>query len=262
MVPQGFHVRLAAGGGAALGVRGAHVGGVFPNYVGDCALVFHHLLFALVGGDVGETVVGPGMRGDLVTFGDHALDKGRVWGCGVDGAFAKIVARHEECGVEAELLQGVQQPGRVKVWSVIICQGYHICRGAVSDIIVIRNTSEEWSWIIQRRGPCRCSARIASAELPLAIRISTVSFASTTVSLGLFSHHRSKRRRHTYRRRAALGTRAFCIAKGRTTGLLSSSYSSGSAIPKTRLTSRVTVVCCIATVSTLVSLFVFSKRLI
>ncbi len=52
VVSQGFHVRLTAGGSVALRVWGAHVGRVFPNDVSDCALVFHHLLFALVGGNV------------------------------------------------------------------------------------------------------------------------------------------------------------------------------------------------------------------
>ena len=52
VVAQCFHVGLAARGAVALRVWRAHVGGVFANDVGDCALVLDHLLHALVMGDV------------------------------------------------------------------------------------------------------------------------------------------------------------------------------------------------------------------
>lgn len=77
------------------------------------------------------------MRRDLVTFGDHALNNGRIWGCGVDGTFAKIVAGHEKCGMEAELFQGVQKLVCVKIRSVIVCQGYHVLLCAINDVVVI-----------------------------------------------------------------------------------------------------------------------------
>ena len=57
--------------------------------------------------------MGPGVGGDLMALGDHALDQGRVRGSGVNRAFAKVVAGHEECGMEAELLQKVQQLGGI-----------------------------------------------------------------------------------------------------------------------------------------------------
>ena len=52
MVTQRFHVSLAARGNVTLRVRGAHVGWVFSDDVGDCTLILHHLLHALVVGDV------------------------------------------------------------------------------------------------------------------------------------------------------------------------------------------------------------------
>ena len=118
-----------------------------------------------------------------MTFGNHAGDEGRIRGRDVDGTFAKIVSRHEESGVEAELLQCVQELTRVKIRSVIVGQGYHVLLRAIIDVIVIRNTPEQRSWIIQRCGSCRCGTGIASTELPLAIRIRTVAFADTAVSL-------------------------------------------------------------------------------
>ena len=52
MVTKCFEVGLAAGDDVALRVRGAHVGGIFADNVGNCALVLHHLLYALVVCDV------------------------------------------------------------------------------------------------------------------------------------------------------------------------------------------------------------------
>ncbi len=120
VVSQCFHVGLAAGNNVTLRVRGAHVGGVLADDVGDSALVLDHLLFTHIGCDIGETVVGPSVGGDLVTLGNHTLDDGRIRSCRVNRTFAEIVARHEESGVEAELLQYVQQLVCVKVWSVVV----------------------------------------------------------------------------------------------------------------------------------------------
>ena len=118
-----------------------------------------------------------------MAFGDHTTDQGRVRGRNVNGTFTKVVSGHEECGVKAKLFQCVQQLTCVKVGSVIVSQGNHILLCAVIDIVVIRDTTEERSWIVQRCGSCRGSAGIASTESPLAIGIGAVVFASATVSL-------------------------------------------------------------------------------
>ena len=141
VVAEGFQVGLATRCGAALRIRGSHVGGIFAYDVGDCPLILHHLLHTLVVCDIRQTVVRPGVRSDLVAFGDHAIDEGWVWSSGVNCTFAEIIARHEERGLEAVQLQEIQELSRVQIRSVIVCQRYHVCFGAIVYIVSVGNTS-------------------------------------------------------------------------------------------------------------------------
>lgn len=50
----------------------------------------------------------PGVGGDLVAFGVHALDHCGMSGCGVDGAFADVGAGNEEGGLAAVGLEQVK----------------------------------------------------------------------------------------------------------------------------------------------------------
>ena len=52
--------------------------------------------------------MGPGVGGDLMAFGDHALDEGWIWRGGVDGAFSQVIACDEEGGVEAVCFEDVE----------------------------------------------------------------------------------------------------------------------------------------------------------
>ena len=83
-----------------------------------------------------------------MAFGNHALNERRIRGCNIDGTFSKIVSRHEKCGVEAKLLQRVQQLTGVQVGSVIVGQGYHVFLCAVIDVVVVRDTPEQRSRIV------------------------------------------------------------------------------------------------------------------
>ena len=121
VVAKGFHVRLAARRGVALGVGRAHIGWVFADDVGKGALVLAHLGFAHIRRDVLEGIVGPGVRGDLVALGNHTLNDRGVGSGGVDRTLSKVVAGDEKGCVEAELLEYVEKLAGIKVWAIVIC---------------------------------------------------------------------------------------------------------------------------------------------
>lgn len=64
--------------------------------------------------------MGPGVRGDLVSFSDHTLDQIWVGSCGVNLSLAVVVAGDEERGVEAVLLESVEELCRVVVWTIVV----------------------------------------------------------------------------------------------------------------------------------------------
>ena len=52
--------------------------------------------------------MGPGVRSDLVTFGNHALDDRGVRSGGVNGTFSEVIASDEERCMETELLEDIE----------------------------------------------------------------------------------------------------------------------------------------------------------
>lgn len=101
VITKSLHVRPTAGSLIALRVRGSHVGRVLSDDIGDCSLVLDHLLLTHIRRDVGQAIVRPGMRGDLVTLSDHTRNEAWVWRGLIDGAFVQVVASHEERRFEA-----------------------------------------------------------------------------------------------------------------------------------------------------------------
>ena len=78
MISKSFHISPATRLLTALGVGGSHVSWVFPNDVGDGSFILDHLLLTHVGCDVGQAVMGPGVRGDLMALSNHATDDGWI----------------------------------------------------------------------------------------------------------------------------------------------------------------------------------------
>lgn len=137
MIPECFHICFTARWRIALRIRWAHVRGILSDDVGERSLVLDHLLLSHIRGDVLKAVVGPGVRSNLMSFVDHTLDDRRVRSCCINGTFAEIVARYEECSVEAEALQRIQQFACVQVWPVVIGQRNDIFLHAIIDVVVV-----------------------------------------------------------------------------------------------------------------------------
>lgn len=108
MIAKYFHVCLTARCRIALRIGRAHVRGILSDDVSECSFVLDHLLLPHIRGDILKAVMGPGMRSNLMSFVDHTLDDRRVWSCCINGTFALIVTRYEECSMEAEALQRIQ----------------------------------------------------------------------------------------------------------------------------------------------------------
>ena len=139
VIAQLLHISLATRSRTTLRVGRTHVGRVFANDVGNGALVVSHLFDAFGRADGIEGVVGPGVGGDLVAFGNHALDQGWVW-CGrVDSAFSKIIACDEESGAEAVGFEDVEELRGVKIGTVVVSQGNDVLRNTIVDVGSVRD---------------------------------------------------------------------------------------------------------------------------
>lgn len=79
VVSKSLHVRPASGLFGTVGVWWSHIGWPHANDVVECHFILDHLGDTEVMGNVGERVVRPSVRSDLVTFGDHSLDQAWVW---------------------------------------------------------------------------------------------------------------------------------------------------------------------------------------
>lgn len=89
------------------GIRRAHVGWEVAQDIGQRNFVKEHLVTELLLGESRESLMRPGVAGDLVAFVDHALDEGsprQFWV--VDGAFAQVTACYEEGGLCISGLKG------------------------------------------------------------------------------------------------------------------------------------------------------------
>ena len=85
-----------------------------------------------------------------MAFRDHTLDDAWIRSCSVYWPLSEIIAGDEERSLEAITLEHVQKLRRVKVGSVIICQGHDIVLHAVVYIVVVRNFPKQWSRIVER----------------------------------------------------------------------------------------------------------------
>ena len=245
MISKCFHIRLAARCSIALRVRWTHIRGIFSDDIGKRSLVLDHLLLPHVRGDVLKTVMGPGMRSNLVSFSDHTPDNGRVRSCCINGTFAKIVAGDEECRTEAKALQSIQQFTCIKVWPIVIGQRDDIVFQAIIDIVVVGYFSQQWSRIVQSGSSGRRCVRVTNAILILAAGVLTVIFCGATIA----------------RSGTALSSGAFGIAESRPAGTVTAASGSGSgAITKGRLTSVRAVFSGIPTVSLSISSASLGRR--
>lgn len=143
MVSQRPHVGITSRRIVALGIRRAHVGRVLANHIRDSSFVLDHLLFPHVRRYARQAVMRPGMRGDLVTFTDHAPEQAWPGGRGIDLTFSQIVPGHEERCREAILFEEVEEFGRINIWTIIICQSHHVRLGAAVDILIIRYLAQK-----------------------------------------------------------------------------------------------------------------------
>lgn len=144
MIAESVHIGFAVCG-LALRIRGPHICWVHAKNIGNGALVLSHLLHAHVRGDFVETVVGPGVRGDLVAFIDHSTDQVRVRVGSVDGAFVVVVSRDEKGGVKAKFLEDIKELARILVGSIVVSQRHYVVLGAAMDIVVVSDLTQSRS---------------------------------------------------------------------------------------------------------------------
>ena len=183
VVPQRLHVGVASRHIVALGIRRSHVGRILADHVGDGSFVLDHLLLPHVGRNAGQAVVRPGMRGDLMTFVDHALQQVGPGSCGVDATFPQVVSRDVEGGRESILFEEVQEFRGVNIRAIVIGQGDDVGLGAAVDVLIVGDLAQARAWIGEGGWSLGRRVGIATPELPLAVGIPAVILFRAAVPL-------------------------------------------------------------------------------
>ena len=180
-VSKGLHDALASE--VARRVRRTHVGGVFADDVANGHLVLDHLVVTLRISDGTEILVGPGVTGDLVAFGNHSFDDSRP--LLVNGALAKVVTGDEEGSLEAGGLELVEDFVSVDVWAIVVSDGHGSRLQAFVDALsAVGNISLLGARVVASASSRRCLVGIASrTEGKLTIRSGAVVLGGTAVSL-------------------------------------------------------------------------------
>jgi hypothetical protein len=99
-------------------VRRAHVGRVLADDIADSHLVLDHLVVNLFPGDCTEVLVGPCVRGDLVTVVVHLLDN--TCPVLVNGTLSNVVTSDEESGMSSSCLELAHNAFGVDVWTIVV----------------------------------------------------------------------------------------------------------------------------------------------
>jgi hypothetical protein len=105
----------------AAGVGWAHVGGDLANDVAESHLVLDHLVVTILLGNGAKVQMGPGMRGQLVALGVHALeDIDKLLG-DVDLTLVDIVTSDEERGMGVVGLHDIENvAGEILLWAIVV----------------------------------------------------------------------------------------------------------------------------------------------
>jgi hypothetical protein len=109
----------------AAGIGGTHVGREITENVAQSHFILDHLGFSVISRDGAQVQMGPGVTGNLMTFGGHALD-GRLefWGS-VNLTLVDVVTGDEECGFGVIRFENVKNMvGVVREWTVIVGDCY------------------------------------------------------------------------------------------------------------------------------------------
>lgn len=164
-------------------VRRTHVGRVFADDVADSHLVLDHLVVDLSLGDLGEILVGPSVRSDLVTLGDHTLDDTAP--LLINRTFADVDTGNEEGGLEASRSELVQNLVSVDVWAVIVSDGNGSWLAAsVNTTTTVRNATLLRASIVASAGSSRGLVGITTGtEVEKTVRGVAVLLGVSTVSL-------------------------------------------------------------------------------
>ena len=85
-----------------------------------------------------------------MAFGDHTLDNAWIRSCSVYWPLSEIIAGNKERSLESITLEHIQKLRRVKIRSVVICQGHDIVLHAVIYIDVVRHLPKQWPRIVKR----------------------------------------------------------------------------------------------------------------
>lgn len=85
----------------------------------------------------------PGVTTDLVTFGIHALNDGRIAGFGIiDLPFSTIVADNEESCFDIVGFENVKQVRSPDIWPVVECESNFARYGAMSNVNAVWKVSQ------------------------------------------------------------------------------------------------------------------------
>lgn len=162
----------------------AHVGRVFSENVADGHFVFDHLVVALRVADDAEVLMGPGVAGYLMAFGDHTLDHIGPLGGGIDRALANVDTSNKKGGLEAVLGELIQNTVGVDIWTVIVCDS-----DSAGDTASVDATSSVcdvallWARVVAGACSSRSLVRIATRSVvDQTVRSHTVVFRRATIA--------------------------------------------------------------------------------
>jgi hypothetical protein len=115
MVAESLELRLASS--VALGVRRAHIRREVSENVAKSHLVLDHLVLSLGSSESRQVLMSPGMAGNLMTFGSHTLDGGRI--AEINLALSKVVAGDKERSLGVVGLEHIQDIVGIDVGAIV-----------------------------------------------------------------------------------------------------------------------------------------------
>ena len=123
------------------------------------------------------------MRGDLVTISYHSLNYSWVRSCGIDWAFAEIVASDEKRRMKTKLLKYIEKLVGIFVWPVIVCQSNYVILDTIVYVIIVSDSPKKRAWVGKRGCSGWSCVGITRAILILTCRVSTIVLGRTAIAL-------------------------------------------------------------------------------
>lgn len=163
-VPHFLHVLETARLGITLTIWRSHVGRVFANDIGNGTFILCHVHLPIFALDGVHVRMGPCVRDDLMSFGDHTLQQLGPSITFVKFAPAVVDSRDHEGGLGSSHFELVKQLICVDSRPIVESHGNSARLLAVHDVLAIRDLAEMRTGILESAWSWRHHVRVTFAE--------------------------------------------------------------------------------------------------